>query len=1764
MKRGAAVAHGVIATLVLALAFSAGAGVAGAQQQGVGGNDTVDVDVRVWQHVRDPLRIYISARPEGVRWDTLGTIRLLLDDGLSSDRSDRFGDITVEGVEVRVWQHVRDPLRIHISARPVADNDALDEAVDVRHGATIGGEDYILATLTAEVTDSSSAPAFIESSPASRSVAENVPAGTHLGARVRATDQDARDTLTYTLSGVDASFFAIVEASGQLRTKAALNHETRSSYSVTVTASDAAQNSDDIRVTIDVDNLDEPGSIKFRESRAATVATLSDPDGGVSGETWQWARSSNRSSGWANISGATSARYTPTSDDEGMYLRATVSYSDEFGSGKTVRGVSATEVPPPGIRVTTLVSGLSIPWDIAFTPDGTMLFTQRAGVLSSRLPGGTVQTITADFSDLYVGSEVGLMAIVVDPGFASNRRFYTCQSHTGPGVQVVAWTIDTAYTTATRVADPLVGGIPTASTHGGCRLRFGPQRYLWIGTGDARTGTVPQDLDSLGGKVLRVNAMTGAGAPGNPFPDAPLVYTYGHRNVQGLALRPGTSQMWSVEHGPAFDDEINLLTVGSNYGWDPAPGYNQRVPMTDLVKFPGAVEARWSSGSSTLATSGGIFLDGDQWGVWEGRLAVATLKDQKLRLFEFTREGALVSRVVVAELDGTYGRLRTPMLGPDGALYVTTSNGGGGDRILRVGENRLPTFGSASPARSVAENTPTGANIGAPLAATDPDNDSLTYSLGGADAALFDIVPASGQLLTGDVLDYELPADADRNNIYRVTVRAFDGSSTSELPVSITVTNVNEAPAFPSGESGERAVDENTSARVDIGVAIAATDPDQGDTLTYSLDTTGAASFGIVPSTGQLQTRVALDYETGNTYSFFVSVSDGKDASGTPDPTTDASIAVTIRVRPVNEAPEIEGQAASSVPERGSTFVDSYRARDPERDSIRWSLGGADSGDFKIDGGTLSFRTTPDFENPADANRDNVYQVTIRASDGTNEDTLPVTVTVTNVDEAATVLLSSVQPQVDSPLTAALTDLDGVSGAIAWSWERSLNGTSNWSAIGATSATYTPANDDVGYYLRVTASYEDREGPGKSAGKVSEAVQAARMSNGAPTFPSTGADTRSVAENTGAGTDIGAAVTATDPDSDTLTYALDRAGSGLFAIDDQTGQLSTKATLDYETRGSYTVTVTARDPFGLTDAITVTITVTNVNEPPEFPSSESGVRAVSKTAGPGTNVGAPVAATDPDAGDTLTYRLSGTNAASFAIDEHTGQITVGAGTVLNPEIQPSYAVRVTARDSSGDSDEIDVTITVSEPPPPPVITGGGGGGGGPSPSKVDFKWTVTRDIESLDSGHDTPSGLWSDGAVVWLAENGDGADDAVYAYDLATGERVESREFALDETNRAPRGFWSDRESVWVSDSGRERLFAYDLATGDRLEDREIELAEGNADARGIWSDGQTMWVLDGRENSLFAYNQESGELLADYALDSANGDPRGIWSDRISVWVSDDGAKQLFAYRLPMLDGEEEAEGEEEPESVALERVKDEDFTLLSRASNNSPRGIWSDGDVMYVADASDDKVYTYNMPDAIDARLASLTLGGVDFGEFDGGRTEYEGIPGEGVTETTIEATTVQRRTDVTIHPPDADGDDANGHQVDLSSVSEVTIAVASADGSRTKVYRVLIERPFVELPLDSGWNTFDWPGGDGTPIDEALRGDRSDISESVVAVYRWDEVAETWLAFFPGLGDVPGLNTLPTLETGQTYWIATSEPVTWSVVKRRAAPATADRGP
>ena len=376
-----------------------------------------------------------------------------------------------------------------------------------------------------------------------------------------------------------------------------------------------------------------------------------------------------------------------------------------------------------------------------------------------------------------------------------------------------------------------------------------------------------------------------------------------------------------------------------------------------------------------------------------------------------------------------------------------------------------------------------------------------------------------------------------------------------------------------------------------------------------------------------------------------------------------------------------------------------------------------------------------------------------------------------------------------------------------------------------------------------------------------------------------------------------------------------------------------------------------------------------------------------------------------------------------------------------------------------------VTIEAPVNPIPRRIiapSGGGGGGGGPPPvpvpSDADFDWNVTRDIDELDRDNDIPTGIWSDGKTLWIVENSSSGADRVFAYDLETGERQQDAEFELESRNRFSHGLWSDREIAWIADSGQDKLFAYDLSSGERLEARDIELAERNRDPRGIWSDRKTLFVLDSVKDALFVYDFETGELLAEYPFDKLNKSPRGIWSDGVTIWVSDDGAKRLFAYRI---------------EDGSLVRHEDEEFTFRSllKAGNGSPRGIWSDGDVIYVVDEQDDKVYTYNLPDAIIAQLASLRLSDLELEEFSPNRFEYAGAVAHDLAATTVAVEATQEAAGVKIEPADADGDPENGHQVTLATETSITVTVMSADGSRTKTYTDSGEQASVPERTDRG---------------------------------------------------------------------------------------------
>ena len=511
----------------------------------------------------------------------------------------------------------------------------------------------------------------------------------------------------------------------------------------------------------------------------------------------------------------------------------------------------------------------------------------------------------------------------------------------------------------------------------------------------------------------------------------------------------------------------------------------------------------------------------------------------------------------------------------------------------------------------VDENTTAVGTLGA----RDPDTGSsrLVWSIPsdapGADGAEFEL-SARGVLSLAQGKDFEAPDDADGDGTYEVNVRVSDGDSAVTALVSVTVVNVDEPADISFSASGgvtasdnALGVDENHDGAL---AAFGASDPENKVGLTYmwSLGGSDRGDFAITDA-GVLSFAAVPDFERpadsggNNVYDITVSALDSDNNTGT--------IAVTVTVDPVNEPPTIGGDAAASIEEEGALLIGTYRAADPETALIAWQpLAGADGDrfEFTASNGRLVFKSAPDYEDATDIGRNNVYDVTLGVSAGGHTTTLDVAVSVTNKDEGSALGLSSPQPQAGADYTATLSDPDEVLST-DWTWERSMSRSGPWSAVsgavdGVTTSVYRPVAGDVGYFLRVSAAYTDGHGPDKSRSLVSaNSVRAAPVANVAPSFEDR-APTRSVAENALARAAVGMSVRATDTDSgDVVTYEL--SGSALFTINSNSGQISVVAdgSLDHETVPSHRVTVKASDTTNAFDTVTVTIEVTDVNEPPD-------------------------------------------------------------------------------------------------------------------------------------------------------------------------------------------------------------------------------------------------------------------------------------------------------------------------------------------------------------------------------------------------------------------------------------------------------------------------------------------------------------------------------------------------------------------------------------
>lgn len=331
-----------------------------------------------------------------------------------------------------------------------------------------------------------------------------------------------------------------------------------------------------------------------------------------------------------------------------------------------------------------VVDGLEVPWGIAFLPDGGMLVTERPG---------RIRRVTADrkllpdpVANVPVAAqgEGGLLGIALHPRFADNREFFvyvTVDAPRGVENRVLRFRLEEDGRSATRLG-VLLEGIPAARFHNGGRLRTGPDGMLWISTGDAREPALAQRRDSLAGKLLRITAG-GEVPPDNPFPDSP-VFLLGLRNLQAFDwITDG--RLAVADHGPSGEfglrgrDEVSVASEGDNLGWPVvvACGGNEGM-VSPAIAWDRAVPP-----------GGAAFYRGSRIPEWKGALLVGTLRSEHLHLVRFDAEGNLADHAVY--LRGEWGRLREVITGPDGELYLTTSNCDGrgecppdGDKVLRI------------------------------------------------------------------------------------------------------------------------------------------------------------------------------------------------------------------------------------------------------------------------------------------------------------------------------------------------------------------------------------------------------------------------------------------------------------------------------------------------------------------------------------------------------------------------------------------------------------------------------------------------------------------------------------------------------------------------------------------------------------------------------------------------------------------------------------------------------------------------------------------------------------------------------------------------------------------------------------------------------------------------------------------------------------------------------------------------------------------------
>ncbi|MCG9129139.1 cadherin domain-containing protein [Candidatus Poribacteria bacterium] len=1373
-----------------------------------------------------------------------------------------------------------------------------------------------------------SAPTFNDGDITTRVVPENTLAGVNIGSPVNATDT-LGDILTYTLGGMDADSFEIDSSTGQLKTNIALDYETKYIYSVTITADDG-ELSETITVIISViDVNDTVLSVDFlpvadrtpqvRDAIVAAVPNVSDAaditESQVGAITNLNLRSQDiRSLKTGDFSGMTSLSNLNLHGNHlsklphGIFTGLTSLSALRLG-GNTLE-------PTPIIVTLQQVSGSEYravvkngaPFNVVL-PINVINGSLSDGITSVTIPQGSIASAT--FTVIGPSAEVSFGSL---PSLPANHFGYTlAQSATCNRTTIVADAIanavgvsdcsdvtevELATITWLDLSNQSITSLKSGDFDGMLSLRT-------LNLDNNELINLPEDIfDDLGSlKYLSLNdnkltdlpngifsnliALTGLDIFNNDLSSLPNEVFDGLSSITSISLND--NELVSLSNN-LFDGLITLssLFLSNNKLTNlPVGIFDGLTNLVELHLNGNPVHPIWlvvslekvgTNQFKAIIPTGAPFDVILPITVVNGTLAdstntltipIGTVESQSLTVTRTPDTTDAVTATI-----GTFPSIPTNhsgyafIIGMDLPIEV----------ISQV--NLPPEFAEGNSAsRSIAENTVKNTNIGATVSATDSNtDDTLTYTLDGTDAVSFDIDSATGQLKTKVGLDYET------KNSYSITLTVSDGELTDTIDVTISVSDVNEAPTFTVGDSTTLEVAENTDTDENIGSAITATDVDE-DTLTYSLGGTDAVAFSIDTDTGQLRTKALLDFETKSSYSVTITVTDG---------TETATIDVTISISDVfeNSAPEFTAGTSTtlSISENtgsGADIGSAVVATDVDDDTLTYTLDGTDASSFSIDSLSGQLKT----KSPLDYETRTSYKVTVIADDS-NGGTASITVTIdiSDVDET-----SSNTPPVFTDGTSTSrsvlenssigTDIGSVVGATddddGDTLIYSLGGTdaSSFSIDSTTGQLRTNAALDfetkASYSVIVTVSDENESNSITVTINITDIYETPL--NIAPVFNDGSSTSRSVLENSSIGTDIGSAVSASD-DGDTLTYTLGGTDASSFSIDSSTGQLNTNTSLNYESEDSYSVTITASDG-NLTSSIAVTIDILDANDAPVFTVGSSTSRIVAEDSVIGTNIGTTVSATDED-GDNLSYSLSGTDASLFRIDNLTGQVQVGVD--LSIETKPAYSLIVTASDGTL-SDSIAVSIIVRSSNDAPVFTEGN------SATRTIVENSATNvNIGSVVSATDADA----DNIVYTLG----GTDADSFGINTNSGQLITKDELNFEDkssysvTITASDGNLTDTITITinVTDANDAPVFTAGTSTSRSIEENTgADTDIGSVVSATDEDEDSLTYSLAGTDASSFAIVSTSGQLQTSASLDY---ETKTSYSVTVSVSDGKDG----------------------------------------------------------------------------------------------------------------------------------------------------------------------------------------------------------------------------------------------------------------------------------